>query len=50
MPSARYQVSIALTEHEWNRLRRLQEKKIKVIDVFRAGLKATEENIKEVKK
>jgi len=42
----RYQVSIALTRNDFDRLQKLQKAKIKVVSIFRAGLTAVENNEK----
>ena len=39
----RYQIALALTREEADRLEKLKKKGIKVIEVFRAGLKLLEE-------
>lgn len=43
----RYQIVLQLTEEEANRLKKIREKNITIIDVFRAGLTSTEKSIKK---
>lgn len=47
MPSARYAVSISLTKTDWERLKKLQDKKVKCVDVVRAGITAKEVETKQ---
>lgn len=42
----RYNVTVALTKNEFIALQKLQEKKVKVIDIFRFGLLNSEKEEK----
>ena len=46
MPSYRYAISVSLKQEDYKKLKELQKKGIKVVDIFRRGLiEVSKENI-----
>ncbi len=46
MPSPRYTVTVSLLQDDWERLKKLQKKGVKCVDVVRDGLTAKETELK----
>ena len=47
-PNKRYAISISLKEDDWKKLVALQKNGTRVIEVFRRGLEAVEEDAKKI--
>ena len=46
MAIAKYAISTALNQADWERLRKLQEAGVKIVDVLKAGIAAKEREVK----